>query len=144
MRLQLTLAAAGFAAILIAGPSHACGNGECDPPVKVEPPPVKADPPVVVDPPPVVVDPPIIVEPPPVVVVPPPADIPSGSGDGTYVAGPIIHYAFCCADDGKPSWRTALFRDPVQAALQCQARALRYEQAGQSLPECPRKRRARE
>jgi hypothetical protein len=57
-----------------------------------------------------------------------------------HTPGQVIHFALCCAEDGNPTWRTALFRDPVQAALQCQARALRYDQAGQSLPECPRRK----
>jgi hypothetical protein len=109
MRLQLTLAAAGMAALVLAGPSRACGNGECDPP---------PEPPAVV--------------------------INTDTDRDPHVTGQVIHYAFCCADDGQPSWRTALFRDPVQAALQCQARALRYEEKGQSLPECHLKRRAGE
>lgn len=108
MRLQLTLAAAGLAAVILAGPSKACGNGECDPP---PPPP-----------------------PPPAVVVTPDPD------SDPHVIAPVIHFAWCCDQDGQPAWRTALFRDPVQAALQCQARALRYEERGQSMPACPHKR----
>lgn len=51
----------------------------------------------------------------------------------------VIRYAFCCSRDGHPTWRAALFQDPLQAALQCQSRALRYEEKGQSLPACPHK-----
>jgi hypothetical protein len=107
MRLQLTLAAAGLAAVILAGPSRACGDGECDPP----PPPPSA----------------------PVVTVP-------SDGSDPHVIAPVVHFASCCAEDGQPTWRTALFRDPVQAALQCQARAQRYQEGGKSLPDCPKRR----
>jgi hypothetical protein len=107
MRLQLTLAAAGLAALIIASPARACGNGECDPPPPPPPPPV--------------------------------AIVPDDDSD-PYVAAPVIHYAWCCADDGQPTWRVALLRDPVQAALQCHDRAQRYQEGGKSLPACPKRR----
>jgi hypothetical protein len=74
---------------------------------------------------------------------PPKVDVPDGGRD-PHVIAPVIHFAWCCAEDDRPSWRVALFRDPVQAALQCQARALRYEERGRSLPDCPRRRRGQE
>jgi hypothetical protein len=101
--------AAAALGILLVSPVRACGNGECD-----APPPSP---------------------PPPVVVV----TVDRDSDSDPVPQTEVIHFAFCCLQDGQPAWRTALFRDPVQAALQCQARALRYEEKGQSLPVCPHK-----
>ncbi len=72
--------------------------------------------------------------PPPVVVVTPDPD------SDPLPPAPVMHFAWCCSIDGQPAWRTALFRDPLQAALQCQGRALRYEEQGQSLPACPHRK----
>ena len=99
--------AAAAFGMLLISPARACGNGECDPPPPPPPPP------------------------PPVVEL-----VPDGGRD-PWPDAPVIHFAVCCLQDGQPTWRTALFRDPVQAALQCQARVLRYEERGQSLPACP-------
>lgn len=106
MRLELMVAAAALAMLLVSGPARACGNGECEPPPPAPP------------------------APPPVVVTPDPDRDP-------LAPAPVVHFAICCAEGGQPTWRTALFRDPLQAALQCQGRALRYEERGQSLPACP-------
>lgn len=115
IRAEMMIAATALA-MLIAMPARACGNGECPPP----PPP------------------------PP----PPPVELPLAHAPkddrAPHVDAAIVHFAWCCTQDGEPAWRTALFRDPVQAALQCQARVLRYEAKGQSLPECPHKRRVAE
>ena len=78
-------------------------------------------------------------EPPPPPPPPPPVVVPVNPDSDPVASAPVIHYAICCAQDGQPSWRTALFRDPLQAALQCQGRALRYEEKGLSLPACRHK-----
>lgn len=67
---------------------------------------------------------------------PPPVVVHTDPDSDPVAPAAVVHFALCCLQDGQPTWRTALFRDPLQAALQCQGRALRYEERGMSLPAC--------
>lgn len=107
-----------FSYTFLATATLACGNGECEPPVK-------ENPPVVVEPPPPA--------PPPVVAPVAPA-APGPDGRDPVASTPVIHYGYCCQIDGRMQVSTAWLRDPVKAYEQCRAREERLK----SLPECPR------
>lgn len=56
-----------------------------------------------------------------------------GGSDTTATPYVIQYYGFCCTWRDAPRYHTAAGRDPLQAALQCQARIMSY--AG-DLPQC--------
>lgn len=71
------------------------------------------------------------VEPPP--KPEPPRVVVTDDGDSILTPYKAQHYGFCCTWHDAPRYHTAAGRDPLQAALQCQARVMSY--AG-DLPQC--------